>query len=77
MLFDYSSCDRTFDKIKYLIGEKSGNADSINHNFERVCIDSYDSLPIEKILTFDNVIILIMSVVNKIKINTIILYLSL
>ena len=49
-------------KIK---SEKSGITDSINHNFGRIRIDSYDSLPIEKLLTFHNVIILIKSVVNK------------
>ena len=43
--------------------------DSINQNFARIRIDSYNSLPIEKILTFDNVIILIKSVVNKNKNN--------
>ena len=49
----------------YLISEKSGVTYSINHNFGRIRIDSYNSLPIEKILTFHNVIILIKSVVNK------------
>ena len=39
--------------------------DSINHNFGKIRIDSSNSLPIEKILTFHNVIILIKSVVNK------------
>ena len=39
--------------------------DSINHSFARIRIDSYNSLPIEKILTFHNVIILINWVVNK------------
>ena len=39
--------------------------DSINHNFARIRIDSYNSLPIEKILTFHNAITLIKSVVNK------------
>ena len=33
-----------------------------NHNFARITIDSYNSLPIKKMLTFDNVIILIKSV---------------
>ena len=65
VLFDYSYCDRTCDKIKYFISEKGGITDSINHNFARIKTDSYDSLPIEKILTFHNVIILIKSVVNK------------
>ena len=36
--------------------------DSINHNFTTIRIDSYDSLPNEKILTFHNFIILIKSV---------------
>ena len=60
-LSNYSYCD----KIKYLISEKSGITDGINHKLARIRIDSYDSLPIEKISTFYNVIILIMSVVNK------------
>ena len=65
VLFDYSYCNKICDKIKYLISEKSDITDCINHNFARIRIDSYDSLPIEKILTFHNVIILIKSVVNK------------
>ena len=69
-MFDYSYCYKTCYKIKYLICEKSGTTDSINHNFARIRIDSYDSLPIEKILTFHNVIKLINSVVTKIKMNT-------
>ena len=47
--------------IKYFINEKSGIID----NFGEIRIDSYNFLPIEKILTFHNVIILIKSVVNK------------
>ena len=45
--------------------KKSGITDSINHNFGKITIDSYNSLPIEKILTFHNVIKLINLVVNK------------
>ena len=69
-MFDYSYCYKTCYKIKYLICEKSGTTDSINHNFARIRIDSYDSLPIEKILTFHNVIKLTNSVVTKMKMNT-------
>ena len=69
-MIDYSYCYKTCYKIKYLICEKSGTTDSINHNFARIRIDSYDSLPIEKILTFHNVIKLINSVVTKMKMNT-------
>ena len=57
------------DKIKYLISGKSGITDSINLNFGKIRIDSYNSLPIEKILTFHIVIILIKSVINKNKNN--------
>ena len=45
--------------------KKSGITDSINHNFRKIWICSYNSLPFEKILTFHNVIILIKSVVYK------------
>ena len=48
VLFGYSFCDRICDKIKYLIIEESSFTNSINHNFARIRIDSYDSLPIEK-----------------------------
>ena len=56
--------------MKFIIGldkisEESGITNSINHNFARIRIESYNSLPIEKILTFHNVIILIMSVGHK------------
>ena len=46
------------------MSEKIGITDSINHNFIRIRIYSYNSLPIEKILTF-HVIIHITSVENK------------
>ena len=42
-------CDKICDRIKYLINEKSGIADNINHKFTIIRIDSYNSLPIEKI----------------------------
>ena len=48
VLFDYRFCDK--------ICEKSGITDKINHNFKRIRIDSYDSLPTEQILSFHNVI---------------------
>ena len=48
VLFDYWRHDKFLDNIKYFINEKSGVADSVNHNFGRIRIDSYDSLPIEK-----------------------------
>ena len=63
-LFDYRLFNKICDKIKYLISKKSGITNS-NHNFGKIKIDSYNSLPIKKILTFHNVIIPIILVVNK------------
>ena len=51
-LFDYSHYKKICDKIEYPLSEKSGIADSINHIFARIRIDSYNSFPTEKILTF-------------------------
>ena len=65
VLFAYSYCDKICDKIKYLISEKSGIADSSNHNFARIRIGSCKFLPIENILTFHNLILIIKSVANK------------
>ena len=62
VLFDYELFDKICDKIKHLTSEKGGIADSINHNFGDIRIDSYNFLPIEKILSFHNVIILTKSV---------------
>ena len=49
----------------YLISEKGGITDSVNHNFSRTRIDSCNSLPIEKGSIYHNVIIPITSVVNE------------
>ena len=46
---DHSRFDKSCDSIKYLISEKSSITDSINHNFTRIRIDSYNYLPTEKI----------------------------
>ena len=64
-VFDYGLFNKFCDKFKYLISKKSGITNSINHNFEKIRIDSYNSLPIKKILTLYNFIILIKSVVDK------------
>ena len=65
VLYVYKRYNATDDRIKYLISEKSGITDSINYNFARIRIDSYNSLPIEKIFSFHNVIIFIKSVASK------------
>ena len=69
VLFD-DWCYKICERIIYLICEKSGITDIINHNFAKIRIDSYNSLPIEKILSFHNVMILINSVVNNTKNTT-------
>ena len=75
--------DKICDNVKYLISEKrgiadsinhnfgeiSGIADSINHNFGEIRIDSFNYLPIEKMLTFDNVIILINQLLKRMNIT--------
>ena len=58
--------NETYVSIKYLLSEKSGITNSINHDFARIRIDSCNSLFIEKILTF-HVRIRNKSVVNKTK----------
>ena len=57
--------DAIYNRIRYLICEKSCITDSINHNFARIRIDSYNSLLIEKAMIFHNVITVIKSVVDK------------
>ena len=59
ILFDYGLFNKIFDKIIYLINKKSGIRNNINYNFGKIRIDSYNSLPIKRILTFHNVIIFI------------------
>ena len=56
--------------IRLNISEKSGITDSINHNFVRTKIDSFDSLATEKILTFHNVIIPLSQLLIQITMNT-------
>ena len=65
VLFDYGLFDKICNKIKKLISEKSCINNSINHNFGKIRIDSYNSLPIKRIWTCHTVTILIKSVVNK------------
>ena len=66
VLFDYGLYDKICDN---LISKKSGIIGIINHNFRKIRIGSYNSLPFEKILTFHNIIIVIKFVVNKNKNN--------
>ena len=65
ILFNYRLLDKICYKIEDLISKNSGITNSINNNFGKIEIDSYNSLPVQEILTFHNVIVLIKSVVNK------------
>ena len=70
VLFGPERYDTIYNKIRYLISKERGIIVLIviiiiNHNFGRIRIDSYNSLPKGKTLTFHNVIILIKSVFNK------------
>ena len=66
VLFDYGLLDNIYDGVKYFISEKSGITDSINHDFRKIRLYSYNFLPIEKSLTFHNVITHIKSAANNI-----------
>ena len=54
-----------YNLIRYLTSLKSGITYIFSDYFAKVKVDSSDSLPIEKILTFHNVIIHIKLVLNK------------
>ena len=61
--------DSIYNQIRYLISVKSGITYTISHNFAEMKVDSYNSLPLGKAMTFHNIIIVISSVWNKDKNN--------
>ena len=64
-LLDPGWRDAIYNRARFFICVKSAITDSSNHNFARIRIDSYNSLPTEKISSFHNVIILIKCAINK------------
>ena len=52
-------------ELRYFTSRKSGITYVFSRNYERIKIDSSNSLPLEKMLIFHNVIILIKLVFNK------------
>ena len=50
--------DSIYNRIKYFKGVKSGIAYAFSHNCARIKVDLYDSFPLEKTLTFYNVVTL-------------------
>ena len=69
VLFGSEKYDHIYNTIRYLISVKRDVTNIISYNFGKIKVYSYDSLPLEKIITFYNVIILIKSVWNKDKNN--------
>ena len=65
VLYGPGKYDAIYNRIRYLKSQNSGITYVISHNYTRIKIDSYDSLPLEKTLTLYNVIMLIKSVFNK------------
>ena len=58
-LFGSEKYDAIYNRIRYLASLKGGITYIFAHYFAKTKVDSYDSLPIEKILTLHNAIILI------------------
>ena len=65
ILFGSEKYDSIYNRIRYLISVKSGITYIISHNYAKIKLDSYHSLPLEKTMTFHDAIILIKSVFNK------------
>ena len=57
--------DAICNGIRFFISQKSGITYISSHYFAKIKVDSYYSLPIEKILTLHNVVIQIKPVLNK------------
>ena len=69
VLFGSERYDFIYSRIKYLINVKSSITYIIPNNNAKIKVDSNDSLPLERTMTFHDVIILIKSVFNKDKTN--------
>ena len=65
VLFGPEKYDAIYNRIRYLISQKSGITYISFHNYARIKIDSYNVLPLEETLPLHKVVILIKSVCNK------------
>ena len=65
VLFGSEKYDLIYNRIRYLIGVKSGITYVISHNYVKIKVDLYISLSLEKSLTLHNIIIIFKSVFNK------------
>ena len=69
LLFVFEKYDAFSNRIRYLLSQKSCITYVSFHNYSKIKIDSYDSLPLEKMLTLRSVIISLSQFLIKIKIN--------
>ena len=65
MLFEKEKNDSTYIRVIYLMSVKSCISYTISHNYAKIKVDSWGSLPLEKEITFCDVMTLIKSVFNK------------
>ena len=65
VLFGSKKHDYISNRIRYLISVKSSFTHIISRYFEKIKVDWNNSLPLQKTITFHNVIILIKSTFNK------------
>ena len=59
VLFGSEKHNSIYNRIRYIISVKNGIAYVIFHKYENIKVDSYDSLHLEKAMTFHNFMILI------------------
>ena len=65
VLFADEKFDLICDKIRYLMGVKSGITYAFSHNNAKNKVDSCDSLPLEKTVDFQNIMIHINPIWHK------------
>ena len=64
--------DTIYNRIRYLIDQKSCIKHNFSQKYAKIKIDSYDSLPLGKTLTLFSVIIPIKSILKTVKVPSII-----
>ena len=65
LLFGLEKYDTVYVGIRYLIGTNSSLTYIFSQCYTKIKVNSYGSLPLEKVLTLDNAIILIKLVLSK------------
>ena len=69
LLFGGEKYHFIYNKVRHVIGVRKVIAYVVSNNYAKLKVDSYDSLHLEKALTFQNVTRLIKLVFNKVKDN--------